>query len=80
MFCWVGLNLVPLVGRAMSSGLFWGVCELHMTLDSPSANGWGCVRVLLVFGMGHPALELAGHWVELGLSFETEISGRAVTN
>ena len=27
--------------------------------------------------MGHPALELASLWVELGLSIETEISGRA---
>ena len=30
--------------------------------------------------MGLPALELAGCWVELGLSVETEISGRALTN
>ena len=29
--------------------------------------------------MGCPALELAGHWVELGLSIETEISGRFLT-
>ena len=28
--------------------------------------------------MGCPALELAGRWVELGLSIETEISGRAL--
>ena len=28
--------------------------------------------------MGHLALELAGHWVETGLSVETEISGRAL--
>ena len=28
--------------------------------------------------MGHPALELAGRWVELGLNVETEISGRAL--
>ena len=27
--------------------------------------------------MGHPALEIAGRWVELGLSVETKISGRA---
>ena len=26
-----------------------------------------------LFGMGCPALELAGHWVELGLSVETDI-------
>ena len=30
--------------------------------------------------MGHPALELADHWVELGLSVEMEISGRALVN
>ena len=34
----------------------------------------------LLFGMGHPALALAGHLVELGLSIETEISGRALTD
>ena len=33
-----------------------------------------------LFGMGLPALELAGHWVELILSVETEISGRALAN
>ena len=33
-----------------------------------------------LFGMGLPALELAGHWVELGLSNEMEISGRALAN
>ena len=30
--------------------------------------------------MGLPALELAGRWVDLGLSFETEISGRPLAN
>ena len=34
----------------------------------------------LFIGMGHPALELAGHWVELFLSIETEISGRALAD
>ena len=38
----------------------WGVCELIMILGSLSANGWGCVPVLLVVGMGCPALELSG--------------------
>ena len=33
-----------------------------------------------LFGMGHPALELAAHWVELGLSVETEIPGRALAD
>ena len=30
--------------------------------------------------MGCPALELAGRWVEMGLSVETEISGRALAD
>ena len=34
----------------------------------------------LLFGMGCPALVLAGHWVELGLSVETEISGTALAD
>ena len=45
VFCWVGLVLVFLVGRATSDGVFWGVCELSMILGSLSANGWGCVPV-----------------------------------
>ena len=48
VFWWVGLDLVFLVGRAASSGMFWVVCELSMTLGSLSANGWVCVPVLLV--------------------------------
>ena len=32
----------------MSGGLFWGVCELSMTLGSLYANGWFCVPVLFV--------------------------------
>ena len=31
-----------------SCGVFWGVCDLIMILGSLSANGWGCVPVLLV--------------------------------
>ena len=41
-----------LVGRAMSSGVLWGVCELSVILDSLSANGWGCVPILLVVWHG----------------------------
>ena len=48
VFWWMGQDLVFLVGRAASSGVFWGVCELSMILGSLSANGWGCVPVLLV--------------------------------
>ena len=36
----------------MSSGVFWGFCELIMILGSLSANGWGCVPVLLVVWYG----------------------------
>ena len=75
VFWSVVLNLVFLVGRAVSGGEFWGVCELSMILGSLSANGWHCVPVLLVVWHGYPALKLAGHWVELGLS--VEIFGRA---
>ena len=71
LFWWVGLHLVFLLGRAASSGVFWGVCELSMILGSLSANGQGCVPVLLVDWHGHPTLEFAGSWVELGLSVET---------
>ena len=33
----------------MSGSVFGGVCELIMILGCLSANGWGCVPVLLVF-------------------------------
>ena len=33
-----------------------------------------------LFGMGRPAPELAGRWVELSLSLATEISGRALAD
>ena len=48
VFWWVRLDLVFLVGGTASSGVFWGVSDLIMILDSLSANGWGCVPVLLV--------------------------------
>ena len=32
----------------MSGGVFWSVCDLIMISGSLSANGWGCVPVLLV--------------------------------
>ena len=47
-FWWMRLDLVFLVGTSTSGGVFWGVCGLIMTLGSLSANGWGCVPVLLV--------------------------------
>ena len=48
VFWWMSLDLVFLVGRTMSSGVFGGVYDLIMILGSLSANGWGCVPVLLV--------------------------------
>ena len=47
--CWVELDLVPLMGRSVSGGVFWSVCEFSMTLGSLSADGWVCVPVLLVW-------------------------------
>ena len=47
VFWWMRLDLVSLVGKSMSGGVFWGVCGL-MILGSLCANGWGCVPVLLV--------------------------------
>ena len=47
-----GTGSCVLVGRAASSGMFWGVCDLRMILGSLSANGWGCVPVLLVVWHG----------------------------
>ena len=48
VFWWMRLDLVFLVCKTTSSGVFWGVCDLIMILGSLSANGWGCVLVLLV--------------------------------
>ena len=48
VFWWMGLNLFFLVGRSTSGCVFWGVSDLIMILGSLSANGWGCVPVLLV--------------------------------
>ena len=48
VFWWMSLDLVFLVGRTVSGGVFWGVCDLIMILGSLSANGCGCVPVLLV--------------------------------
>ena len=42
------LDLVFVVGRTASGGVLWGVCDLIMILGSLSANGWGCVPVLLI--------------------------------
>ena len=48
LFLWVEVDLVPLKGKATSSGVFWGVCELGMTLGHLSDTGSVCGPVLLV--------------------------------
>ena len=48
VFWWVELSLFPLMSRAVSVGVFWGVCELNMTSDSLCADGWFCVPALFV--------------------------------
>ena len=48
VFWWMRLDLVFVVGRTTSGGVFWGVCDLIMILGNLSANRWGCVPVLLV--------------------------------
>ena len=42
------MDLVLLAGRTASGGVLWGVCDRIIILGSLSANGWGCVPVLLV--------------------------------
>ena len=48
----MGLDLVFLVGRSPSGGVFGDVCDLIMILGSLSDNGCGCVPVLLVVRHG----------------------------
>ena len=48
VFWWMRLDLVFLVGRTTSGGVFWGVCDLIMILGNLTANEWHCVPVLLV--------------------------------
>ena len=47
-FWWGELSLFPLMSRAISGGVFCGVCELSMTLGSLCGDGWVCVPVLFV--------------------------------
>ena len=60
VFLWMRLDLVFLAGRTTSGDVFWGVCEIIMILGSLSANGWVLFLSHSLFGMGHPAVELAG--------------------
>ena len=52
VFWCMRLDLAFLFGRTVSSGVFWGVCELSMISGSLSANRRHCVPVLLVVWHG----------------------------
>ena len=52
VFWLVCLDLVFLVDRSASGGVFWGVCDLIVIFGSLSANGWACIPVLLVVWHG----------------------------
>ena len=52
VFWWLKLDPVFLVGRTASVGMVFSVCKLIMILGSLSANGLGCVPVLLVVWHG----------------------------
>ena len=36
----------------MAGGVYWAVCDFILILGSLSANGWGCVPVLVVVWHG----------------------------
>ena len=64
VFRWMRLGLVFLVGSSTSGGVFSGVCDLIMILSSLSANGWGCVPVLL--GVWHKVSSTVACWSSSG--------------
>ena len=80
VFLWVELYLFLVVGRTASGGVFCSVCEISMTSGSLSANGWGCVPILLVVWHGASSIGACWQWVELGLNVEMKISGRALAS
>ena len=77
--------LVDEAGSCLSVGqvhvwwCFGGVCGLIMISGSLSANGWGCVPVLLV--VWHRVSSTVACWSlsGAGLGIEMEISGRFLT-
>ena len=56
-------------------GVFWGVCELSMILGSLSANGWGCVPVLLVVWHG---VSSTGAFLAIGWSWVLTLRRRSL--
>ena len=84
------LEFVFLVGSTTSSGVFWCACELSMILGSLSANGWGCVPVLLVWygvssagacwplgraGSKHWVRDLSGELSPIYIMWDQKVSG-----
>ena len=47
VFWWTRLDVVFLLRRSTSGGVFWGFCGLIMILGTLCANGWVCVSLLL---------------------------------
>ena len=76
VFWWMRLDLVFLFGKTTSGGVFWGVCALIMILGRLSANGCGCVPVLLVFW--YMVSSTVACWLlsGAGLNVEMEMSWR----
>ena len=60
VFWLMRLDLVFLMGRTASCGVFWGVCEVSMILGSLSLNECGCVPVFLV--VWHEASSTGACW------------------
>ena len=75
-----GAQSFPLMGRAMSGGVFWDVCELSMTLSSLLLVAESVFLSCWLCGVRFSALELAGRWVELGLGDEMDTSWRMHAN
>ena len=67
VFWWVMLDLVFLMGKTESDGVFWGVCDLIMIWGSLSANGWVCIPVLLV--VWHGVSSTGSFWSLSGAGF-----------
>ena len=77
---WVELALTPVVGRAVSWGMFRGGCALRTTLGSCSADRWGCVPTCWLSGLRHSSAGGCRLLGETSLNAKMATSGRAHTN
>ena len=64
---WVELSLFPLTDRAISEGVFWGICDLSTILGILTADGQSCGPPVSLFGMRCLAQKPAGSWMKLCL-------------